>query len=78
MIVFCPYHVFGLFSFNEFLALKWPFIGQPDNPIVIQILSVIRAVVKGGAGSALAPPEFGSSVNPIPTRGGTLCPSHYC
>ena len=22
----------------------------------------------------LAPPEFGSSVNPIPTRGGRLCP----
>ena len=31
----------------------------------------------GGAGGTLAPPEFGSSVNPIPTRGGTLCPSHY-
>ena len=27
-----------------------------------------RAVVSGGAGGALAPPEFGSSVNPIPTR----------
>ena len=28
-----------------------------------------RAVVIGGAGGALATPEFGSSVNPIPTRG---------
>ena len=28
-----------------------------------------RAVVSGGAEGALAPPEFGSSVNPIPTRG---------
>ena len=37
-----------------------------------------RAVVSGGAGGALAPPEFGSSVNPIPTRGGRLCPPHYC
>ena len=37
-----------------------------------------RAVNSGGAGGALAPPEFGSSVNPIPTRGGRLCPSHYC
>ena len=37
-----------------------------------------RAVNSGGAGGALAPPEFGSSVNPIQTRGGTLCPSHYC
>ena len=32
-----------------------------------------RAVVSRGA-----LPEFGSSVNPIPTRGGRLCPSHYC
>ena len=38
----------------------------------------LRAVVSGDAGGALAPPEFGSSVNPIPIRGGTLCPSHYC
>ena len=37
-----------------------------------------RAVVSRGAGSALAPPEFGISVNPIPTRGGRLCPPHYC
>ena len=36
-----------------------------------------RAVVSGGAGGTLAPPEFGSSVNPIPTRGGKLCPPHY-
>ena len=28
-----------------------------------------RAVVSGGVGGALAPPEFGSSVNPITTRG---------
>ena len=37
-----------------------------------------RAVVSGGAGGTLAPPEFGRSVNPIPTRGGRLCPPHYC
>ena len=37
-----------------------------------------RAVISRGAGGALAPPEFGSSVNPMPTRGGRLCPSHYC
>ena len=37
-----------------------------------------RAVVSGGAEGALAPPEFGKSVNPIPTRGGRLCPPHYC
>ena len=31
--------------------------------------SLPRAVVSGGAGGALAPPELGSSVNPIPTEG---------
>ena len=39
---------------------------------------MFRAVVSRGAGVALAPPEFGSSVDPIPTRGGRLCPPHYC
>ena len=38
----------------------------------------IRAVVSGGAGGALTPPEFGNSVYPISTRGGRLCPPHYC
>ena len=33
-----------------------------------------RGVARGGA---RAPPEFGRSVNPIQTRGGRLCPSHY-
>ena len=36
-----------------------------------------RADNSGGAGGALAPPEFGSSVNPIPARGVRLCPPHY-
>ena len=36
-----------------------------------------RAVVSGGAGGALAPPELGPSLNPIPARGGRLCPPHY-
>ena len=39
---------------------------------------IFRAVFSEGTGSALAPPEFGTSVNPIPTRGGRLCPPHYC
>ena len=33
---------------------------------------LFRAVVRGGAEGALAPPKFGSSVNPIPSRGGGL------
>ena len=36
-----------------------------------------RAVVSGGAEGALATPEFGKSINPIPTRGGRLCLPHY-
>ena len=39
---------------------------------------VSRAVVSGGARDALAPPEFRSSVNPIPTIGGRLCPPDNC
>ena len=35
---------------------------------------ICRAVVSGDAGGALAPLKFGSYVNPIPTRGGRLCP----
>ena len=44
---------------------------------IILWATYVRAVVSGGARGALAPPEFGSSVNPIPTRGGRLCPPDY-
>ena len=33
---------------------------------------LIRGVARGGAA------EFGRSVNPIQTRVGRFCPSHYC
>ncbi len=33
-----------------------------------------RPVVPGGAGGAMAPPNFGRSVNPILIKGGRLCP----
>jgi hypothetical protein len=36
------------------------------------------AATSGWAGWALAHLEFGRSVNPITTRGGRLCPTHYC
>jgi len=39
--------------------------------------TLTRGVARGGAEGARAPPEFGRSVNPIQTRGGRLCPSHY-
>ena len=32
----------------------------------------IRPVVPGSAGGAMAPPDFGRSVNPISTKGGRL------
>ena len=35
-----------------------------------------RVVVPGGAGGAMAPPNFGRSVNPISTKGGRLCPPY--
>ena len=34
----------------------------------------IRGVYPGGAGGAIAPPDFGRSVNPISIKGGRLCP----
>ena len=35
-----------------------------------------RGVVPGGARVAMAPPDFGRSVNPISTKGGRLCPPY--
>ena len=49
---------------------------EPKIPFVKYTIN--RAVVSGGAGGTLASPEFGCHVNPIPTRGGRLCPPHYC
>ena len=37
-------------------------------------LFIVRGVVPRGAGSAMVPPDFGRSVNPISIRGGRLCP----
>ena len=34
----------------------------------------VRLVVPGGAGGAMATPDFGRSVNPISTKGGRLFP----
>ena len=39
-----------------------------------KILRNSRIVVHGGAGGAIATPDFGRSVNPISTKGGILCP----
>ena len=49
-----------------------------EGKVASILFQIFRAVVSGGAGGALAPLEFRSSVNPIPTRGGRLCPPDYC
>ena len=53
----------------------------PKGPLcLLELLDeffFFRPVVPGGAGGAMAPPDFGRSVNPILTRRGRLCPPHY-
>ena len=63
-----------------FYVVVFRLVSESDTLIRVDAVEkcLDRAVVSGGAGGALAPPEFGSSVNPIPTRGGRLCPPHYC
>ena len=41
---------------------------------IYSVYRISRPVVPGGAGGAMAPPDFGRSVNPISTKGGRLCP----
>ena len=40
-------------------------------------LSKSRGVVPGGAGGAMAPPDFGRTVNPISTRGQIMPLKYY-
>ena len=47
------------------------------SPLANPILYFSDAV-SGWAGWTIAHPEFGGTVNPIPTRWGRLCPPHYC
>ena len=54
--------------------MKYPVLEVPPSLYYLKL----RAVVSGGAEGTLAPPEFVSSVNPIPTGGGRLCPPYYC
>ena len=42
------------------------------------VMSHCSDVARGWAGWALAYPEFGSSVNPIPTGEDRLCPPQFC
>ena len=49
------------------------FLGWSLKSVVLDFIEFlylrIRDVVPGGAGGAMAPPDFGRSVNPISTRG---------
>ena len=40
----------------------------------LQLTYILRGVVPGRTGGAMAPPDFGRSVNPISTKGGRLSP----
>ena len=57
-------------------AAQFYLANQGNTSVLPQVVPLDAA--RGWAGWALADPEFGSSVNPIPTRGGRLCPPHYC
>ena len=56
-------------NFNPECKRKRGFINQLHKKTM-----AIRPVVPGGAGGAMAPPNFGRSVNPTSTKGGRLCP----
>ena len=65
---------------NIFLCLLYGHIKPAHNETLASMVLkfIYSAAASGWAGWALAHPEFGSSVNPITTRGGRLCPPHYC
>ena len=62
---------FGITGTYSIFSFEINYIGQFDNHIAcLMILSLsVRGVVPGGAGCAMAHPDFGRSVNPISTRG---------
>ena len=62
-----------LVIFHLFFQLS--FLSNPS------LFTHVRGVARGGPGGLKGEgprSEFGSSVNPIPTRGSRLCPPHYC
>ena len=69
------YDTFCLLSLLKHFVTK---IGSKFQIVPWSNKTLFIAVVSGGAGGALAPPEFRSSNNLIPTRKGRLCPPHYC
>ena len=49
-------------------------LGWQVDAAAVSCLLELRPVVPGGAGGAMAPPDFGRWVNPISTKWGRLCP----
>ena len=52
-------------------------IALPASPVPKDLHQPYRPVIHGGAGGAMAPPDFGRSVNPISISGDRLCPPNY-
>ena len=57
------------------MGLFWIFACFQNN-LIYHVLK-IRGVVPGGAGGAMASPDFSRLVKPISTRRDRLCPPHY-
>ena len=54
----------------------WPIQCPVKIRISLSYTILCMPVVPWGAGSAMAPPNFGRSVNPISTKVGRLCPAN--
>ena len=59
---------------KKYFSNKYAIYFSNDKCIIIYNQCHFRPVVPGGAGGAMAPPDFGRSVNPISTKGDRLCP----
>ena len=68
----------GSSKIQFFTDIWYSFCWKVLRPANVTFLNTDRDVARGVAEGARAPPEFGRSVNPIQTRGGRLCFSHYC
>ena len=57
---------------------RYLFFFKAHGPVFYHVWhSPCRPVVPGCAGCAMAHPDFGGSIDPISTRGDSLCPPNY-
>ena len=70
-----PVHKLDVQSSLNIASVIWSYVHTPVG--IGRYLVHHRPVVPWGAGGAMAPSEFGRSVNTISTRRGRLCPPHY-